>query len=1076
MSKNVSLDVYPGVNGGYIANLVIPSSVNIEPVESATPTKIHTVIILDQSGSMGQSVNRLLTKAFPTFFESLGYKSTEDIHVIFFESDVHVHDYQVSAFPNLTEESCGGTYMAQALTSLESYLSSLDDGSAVRIITVSDGDVYDQEATVAASAGVKAIVDQKALNVNSQAIRLFTSSNQPDTRAVSSVLQLNTVQLPTLLDIDAHVPPPMLLEAVVPLFCDDGLGTRTFISSSNEAWTSAPWTNSAATSTMTFNPSSNTHTLWLSRLPEGEVMINDNIPVSVNVHTELSEEVYKTIMHSKLEFYLTQLKLFRIVNTPTSIENAKKIADYFSALENSIKLDLSATSDIAALERDVSLHARIKLFRQVAKRNNTLFALRMSEIANDESIAKFNSAQSAEYLRSVGSNRKTARGLVRRAGENVNFIDVARDEVRALVANIGSLADIDDSEHQASFCSLSTTLDALRTLSVLLEEECGVCALDSLTVDNILECLNIVGIPANAKVADYPDPFRYNLKSIFPGLYVSLSDVLVATKTGGELIVPGFDEPVTDVIPFFEDPRIQEFYNKHAPQLLSYTSSVGMRRVVADVPQTTVAAVGAGVLKLLQSLHSNKSQVHMKVFMNLLKTFLFTCMPHTQKTELQLIQATPTQGQLAFLGSYSLAQLLLPLVRTIKNDATLTVVDGQLQLPSKLQSVMRSIYVNAVWDLVRRQYKGKEQSDAIVAQLLDDFLGIDRARYGQQVAPLFQADIPVEDVIFHNEQHESAEYHDLVSSIRWLDYIFVLPQYLYALTKGDESYIHSLVNLNDANTLTSHAKVSMGLQCDVETLKRCALFLALEYTTYDVRNTITAPEEPNVGTSNLPDVETSAAVDALLHNRVSELYKAEYERALKEKSVAQVKQIAEDTVDAIASLPLDEACKVWTDGLTKGASSHSISSMNSVGYQELFNVLVDEKRPVADRIEKLRVLVLGVSRQGAPVWNKGSVLFIASLEKISRVFYLDQFNQVELWNEIMLEYRERKKHIYRELPNRHTHHNGKRSYWADGYLSLEDMVSKISTEQWDEYRKVHQECCGITTFLTEGPPKKKQKK
>ena len=63
-----------------------------------------------------------------------------------------------------------------------------------------------------------------------------------------------------------------------------------------------------------------------------------------------------------------------------------------------------------------------------------------------------------------------------------------------------------------------------------------------MSATEFLEVINIVGIAAFGTVADYPDPLLYLAKSIYPGCYISVSDIITAesiSKGQKKLTVPG---------------------------------------------------------------------------------------------------------------------------------------------------------------------------------------------------------------------------------------------------------------------------------------------------------------------------------------------------------------------------------------------------------------------------------------------------------------------------------------------------------------------------------------------------------
>jgi hypothetical protein len=89
-----------------------------------------------------------------------------------------------------------------------------------RIVTISDGDVWDQEETVNSATQLARRIQGK-YSINSQAIRLYTSSSPPDTRAISSLLQLHTLRKVFLENVDANLSDNEIAEIIIKLFSVD---------------------------------------------------------------------------------------------------------------------------------------------------------------------------------------------------------------------------------------------------------------------------------------------------------------------------------------------------------------------------------------------------------------------------------------------------------------------------------------------------------------------------------------------------------------------------------------------------------------------------------------------------------------------------------------------------------------------------------------------------------------------------------------------------------------------------------------------------------------------------------------
>jgi hypothetical protein len=77
--------------------------------------------------------------------------------------------------------------------------------------------------------------------VNSQAIRLKTGLSEPDTRGLSSMIQLSTLGKQMLIDIDARDIEDKIIEEMKNLFINDGLGKSLELKTEENILQEEPW-------------------------------------------------------------------------------------------------------------------------------------------------------------------------------------------------------------------------------------------------------------------------------------------------------------------------------------------------------------------------------------------------------------------------------------------------------------------------------------------------------------------------------------------------------------------------------------------------------------------------------------------------------------------------------------------------------------------------------------------------------------------------------------------------------------------------------------------------------------------
>ena len=98
-----------------------------------------------------------------------------------------------------------------------------------------------------------------------------------------------------------------------------------------------------------------------------------------------------------------------------------------------------------------------------------------------------------------------------------------------------------------------------------------------------------------AQVGDFPDPKTYHLGGLYLGNYISMSDIMIVKDTGNVLVDPYTKEEIINVVPFYDDDRIQQFLMKYAPTMLEYTTSIGMRGMLLEIPHTYKYTIVGGL-------------------------------------------------------------------------------------------------------------------------------------------------------------------------------------------------------------------------------------------------------------------------------------------------------------------------------------------------------------------------------------------------------------------------------------------------------------------------------------------------
>ncbi|CAF3550969.1 unnamed protein product [Rotaria sp. Silwood1] len=1030
--SELELCLYPNETG-FIGKLSLTTS----DETLLSKSKVATIVILDRSGSMGNFVGRFVNRILPRIFKTLDYANDQIITLITFDDNANKYTIPVKELSKFKIQSQGCTYMAPAISMLiQTILIELPtDCRALRLLTISDGDVADQDQVQTEAIQLTSLIKNDFI-INSQAVRLFTSTAQPDTRAVSSVLQLNNVSRVNLLDLKANLSNEEISTTIANLFSSDALDQRALLKSDEQILKSTPWQTKDSDS---ISLTSGENLFWLSKLPIGKLMIG-NMNINYRIADGLTIDTYEKLLKTKIEYFMNQLKILKVVNTVESEKEISSILDYFQRIENSL---LANENDLPVLLNDSSLRARLQHMKSTIARKKKSFVMRMSQIANDDKVSQLNSAQQAEYLRTMDASSKNACGLARRAiAKGLDFNEILRNEIRNMAKHIDELKDIDDSEHLASFYSQDTTLGGIRAVCQLVHEN----LLDDVDANGILQMVNIVGIPCSGPIGEFPDPMTWRVNELYLGSYVSLSDVLtVFTQSRGKLLqTPATNKDIINVIPIIDDKRIAQFLHSYAPSILEYTSSIGMRRLLADVPMTAGYTICAGIWKLVEDLNENKSELYLESFEKLVKTYEIIVgnyfdhnMPYIKEQDVQSSY---------YIANNGITNMISPLIKLYReNDSK------KLQYMPK---ILRALYTYEIWQAVRRQYKNRDDSDLIAQKMLDRLIGLDLNKYKTPTQPLFQNEPLLDEIQFHDKAHVDEKYLDeLIATVYYVDYVTLLPKFISAVVNSNTNSIKDISPINQDSICQT-----LDIDYNLKFFKFFNIFQALQYTTKASR--VDSDNEK----MKIIDVGNRRAAKKMVQEYIRKKFENQYASDLAVKRrLERTESVSLLVTSILQANSHSDIVKLMRNGITYGKLHLTIENSSSLGFIELKQKLLDLNENVPRRLDILKVFLLGRDDElnDEPVWNNGNVLFTTELSDYENIF--TKLGQNDEWIKLRAQYIKRRLYIYRdELLNRHGHGNIKPSYWAYGYATLQLYKDNVSLDEFNKYCQIHSNCCGVS--------------
>lgn len=151
---------------------------------------------------------------------------------------------------------------------------------------------------------------------------------------------------------------------------------------------------------------------------------------------------------------------------------------------------------------------------------------------------------------------------------------------------------------------------------------------------------------------------------------------------------------------------------------------------------------------------------------------------------------------------------------------------------------------------------------------------------------------------------------------------------------------------------------------------------------------------------------------------------------------------------------------VWRDGITRKNVLYKIESPSSPGFKTLREGL-SQSTTNKLWISIFKVLLLGIDNNDQDVWNHGGVCFFNGTEMATFKKAFLNYDSIDQWNSLMMNFKATGRHKYRESFNRHGHGNSKPSYKAMGYRTILEYQKAAPDEEFREYCKIHLQCCGV---------------
>ncbi len=336
-NKN-ELHLYPINDNEYIG------AINVDGAKAIAEPR--TVFVLDSSGSMKNETKRFVNEIFPLVMSKLDYGEYDTIDLIGFGKEcVHKEVWTRSFVRKCSDvKSDGSTIFAPAIKVLRLTLEKIQryyPNKPIRVLTISDGAIKDHDDAENETKKLIEFLATSELTINSQAVRLFTSDDQPDTKASTYLLQINNTTATNLLDISATESDENIANAIAALFQSDGFQNNQILEFETSIVLKYPW-NSLQSKRMTLVPGWNI--FWLKLVPTGAIKLNDS-PIKVIIERQLTLSAFHQLMDTKLGYIADHMKILKIVGTTEVKGSVDQIFEYFKKTENFLALKGSTTNN-----------------------------------------------------------------------------------------------------------------------------------------------------------------------------------------------------------------------------------------------------------------------------------------------------------------------------------------------------------------------------------------------------------------------------------------------------------------------------------------------------------------------------------------------------------------------------------------------------------------------------------------------------------------------------------------------------------------------------------------------------------
>lgn len=405
----LKLKLYPMDENEFIATIWIE--------DAEISRSVQTVILLDRSLYMGCETRRFTNEIIPLVMSKLSDGESQPILFITFANFPQIEYVTAEEMKSLSSDNYGRdrTRMASAIKYVHAYFQGtdhsansrpLDANKPIRLLSISAGEAEDLEDIEQNSTALIEFLDASDFSINAQAVRLFTSSNKPDTKALCSLLQINNATTCQLINIDAKESNDSIATKIAEAFQLDQFSRIKTLTTETPIILKFPW-NKRPSTRVDLIPGLNI--FWLNKIPTSEMCIK-NSRVKVIMQDQLTLTVFQELMEAKLSYIVDHMNVLKATGSAKAKNTMNIMLKYFNSKEDKL-----GSGDSSSQKRISALLASIVNENDIEELNFAVLAEQTPERYEKKSqnFESPGSAMAVQNIRVVGMESPEASSVVK---------------------------------------------------------------------------------------------------------------------------------------------------------------------------------------------------------------------------------------------------------------------------------------------------------------------------------------------------------------------------------------------------------------------------------------------------------------------------------------------------------------------------------------------------------------------------------------------------------------------------------------------------------------------------------------